>query len=132
MHKVLSIQDVVIDSNCIICTLRFSKVDQAGIDSSIKISRALSGNMCPLQFLNAYLESCPEFSVPGPLIRHLNGDPLSRYQFTAVLKNALFLLDPRRENNQSHSFHIGAASITAKLGWSAEEIKMSGRWSSNA
>jgi len=44
----------------------------------------------------------------------------TRYQFTAVLKKALFSLDPRLVNYQFHSLRIGAASMAAKLGWSAE------------
>ena len=66
------------------------------------------------------------------LFCHFDGRPLSRYQFTGVLKKTLHHFDIDYSKFKSHSFRIGAATTAAAMGCSVEDIKTTGRWRSNA
>jgi hypothetical protein len=69
---------------------------------------------------------------PGPLFRHFNLSPLTRYQFTGVLSKAIkYLQLPGSSEYKSHSFRIGASTDLAIRGFSDEDIQRSGRWKSS-
>ena len=110
--------------------LRYSKTDQLGEGTTIKLLKQSHTPVCPVRATERYLS----FRQPssGPLFRHGTGRPLTRYQFSAVLRKALCMLDPNFAHYTSHSFRLGAASSAAKWGWPAEKIKESGRWLSDA
>jgi integrase len=130
VHKVLGIGDIQRSQNgLVIMRLRFSKADQTGKGATITLKKQHNPLICPVRALEAFLSARP--SLPGPLLCHFNGQPLSRYQFSAILKKALCVLNPQLHNYSSHSFRLGAATTAAKLGWSAEKIKELGRWSSD-
>ncbi len=63
---------------------------------------------------------------------HIDGQPLTRYQFQAVLRKALQQCGIKADSFGTHSFRIGAATTAALNGVPAEEIKKMGRWRSNA
>lgn len=86
--------------------------------------------ICPLYHLQQYLKDRPYLT--RALFCHFNGSTLTRYQFSAVLKKTLQVLGFDYSRYKSHSFRIGAASTAAEIGWSADIIKMAGRWSSDA
>ena len=127
----LRISDVKIDQKGEILSLfvRHSKSDQLGLGSHLTICRS-TNNICPVRRMSLYLEQRP--LVDGPLFCHLDGSPLTRYQFSAVLKKCLIQLQPQYSLYTSHSFRIGAATAAAMAGYSSEVIKKSGRWRSNA
>ncbi|CAC5358710.1 unnamed protein product [Mytilus coruscus] len=66
----------------------------------------------------------------GPTFIHFGGNYVTRYQFNAVLKKALNVGNVSSDNFQSHSFRIGAASQSSKMGFSHDEIQDFGRWES--
>ncbi|CAC5378575.1 unnamed protein product [Mytilus coruscus] len=68
----------------------------------------------------------------GPAFIHFGGNYVTRYQFNAVLKKALNVANITSDNFQSHSFRIGAASQSSKMGFSDDEIQDFGRWESKA
>ena len=131
-HRRLSIQDIkwVGGGDVLLIHVRYSKTDQLGKGTTLKLTKQNHANLCPLRLLKRFLVLRPAF--PGPLFCHRNGEPLTRYQFSAVLRRALYLLNPQLKNYTTHSFRLGAASSAAKWGWSTEQIKRSGRWSSDA
>ena len=86
--------------------------------------------VCPVATLKCYLEVRP--NILGPVFCHFDHKPLTRYQFSAVLKKAINLLDYGIYNFKSHSFRIGMATSLSMEGYSDEQIKIMGRWESNA
>ncbi|VDI23821.1 Hypothetical predicted protein, partial [Mytilus galloprovincialis] len=77
----------------------------------------------------------PPFHGPKPLVLHSYTSVenyVTRYQFNAVLKKALNVANITSDNFQSHSFRIGAASQSSKMGFSDDEIQDFGRWESKA
>ena len=109
--------------------VRHSKTDQLGKGEKVLIPKVLEP-VNPFQMIEEFLKKRPGFS--GALFCHFGGDPLSRYQFTSVLKKALHYLGMESKNYKSHSFRIGAASDLAQQGKSEDEIKIAGRWKSHA
>ena len=128
-HQVLKRNDIHINSDEILVHLRYTKTDQAGKGTQIKIHKRDKG-VCPLQLMTNYLQTRPQ--CEGPLFCHLDGRPLTRNQFSVVLKKALATNDIGYKLYNTHSFRIGAATTAAALGYSEETIKLAGRWSSNA
>ena len=132
-----SVSDVLLISDIVLCkaegtltiSVRHSKNDQYWKGSVLKIHK--SGSLiCAVTTLVTYLKRRP--SVSGPLFCHLGGLPLTRYQFTSVLKKCLTNLNLDYGKFTSHSFRIGAATAAAMAGYSVESIKKAGRWRSEA
>lgn len=85
---------------------------------------------CPVQFLLAYLRL--RGNSTGPLFRMADLSPVLRSYFSATLSTVLKFcsLDPARY--KGHSFRIGAASHAADKGLYDAQIRILGRWKSNA
>ena len=129
--QIIALNDIIMDKEhkYIIVKVRYSKTDQCGKGVSLKINK-VGGIMCPVNNLVQYLGARP--GLLGPLFVHFDGRPLSRYQFSAVLKKSLKIEGIDASKFNSHSFRIGAATIAAVMGYPTEEIQLDGRWSSNA
>ena len=127
---VLSKHDVLIDTSrrTVFVTVRFSKTDQMGLTSTLAIdqNRNLVGLIDTLQ---QYISIRP--NVQGPFFCHLNGKPITRYQFHSILKSALRFLNYDVNKFNTHSFRIGAATFAFLNGNSESEIKDMGRWRSS-
>ena len=80
--------------------------------------------------MSSYLKDRP--SITGPLFCHFEGTPLSKYQFSALLKKALLFLRIDQSGFKSHSFRIGMATTCSLEGMSDQQIKLRGRWKSAA
>ena len=131
ISKVIAIQDVVLDeiNGTLKINLRFSKTDQSGKGATIILSKS-GTNVCPVKNMGMFLSIRPKLN--GPLFCHHNGKPLTRYQFSSILKKSLTYANVNYQHYKTHSFRIGAATTAAELGHSVETIKLAGRWSSNA
>ena len=110
-------------------TIRFSKTDQAGVGSVLIINRT-GTELCAVSRLVEFVKRRPP--IVGPFFCHLNGKPLTQYQFTAILKKCVCSFQPDYGKFTSHSFRIGAATAAAMAGYSVETIKQAGRWRSDA
>ena len=84
---------------------------------------------CPIQFLLDYL-NCRGNS-PGPLFI-LGGIPVPRRFFCGLLAMAINRCGLNPARYKGHSFRIGAASHAAERGMSDAQIRVLGRWKSNA
>lgn len=95
---------------------------------SVIVSR--QPHSCPVTLLSKYLAL--RGSSPGPLLMSVDGLPVSRSVFSTQLSRACHLcfFDPSRF--KGHSFRIGAASYAADRGLPHAQIRMLGRWKSNA
>lgn len=91
--------------------LRFSKTDQEGKGVSIEINK-INGTLCPILNLSEYLKVRPK--IKGPLLCHFSGAPLTRYQFSVMLRKTL-----KHSGMQdvgifkTHSFRIRTATAMA-------------------
>lgn len=84
---------------------------------------------CAVTHLTNYLSVRGQ--QPGYLFLTPQGHPVSRSEFTKVLREAVaFCQLPT--SIKSHSFRIGAASYAARIGRSDAQIRALGRWNSNA
>lgn len=106
-----------------------SKTDQFGKGQTLVISKQLNVAICPVQTLSHYLNIRPLFS--GPLFCHFNGQPLSGYQFRAIMKKSLGVLGVENAGFKSHSFRIGMATTLSLEGFTDDQIMVKGRWKSD-
>ena len=95
---------------------------------SITVSR--QPQSCPVEFLAKYL------AVRGPrsgaLFITVDGAPVSRSYFSNQLSSAIQFCGLSPSVYKGHSFRIGAASHAADKGLSDAQIRLLGRWKSNA
>ena len=110
--------------------LSSSKTDQFGKGTNIHIPAQADHTTCHLNLLKSFLQIRP--NLEGPLFCHFDGTPLTRYQFSALLKRLLSILGLRNPRLTSHSFRIGSATTFAIEGLPDDEIKRLDRWESNA
>ena len=86
--------------------------------------------ICPLDALRKYISL--RGNSHGPLFCFQNMHPVSRNYFVNKLNIALSYCGLSHNSYKSHSFRIGAASYYASTGLSDEQIRLLGRWRSNA
>ena len=127
----LRFDDVSFCFPCIQIRLHGSKTDQRGLGHVITLSHVNTAKeVCPILLLNDYMHRRSQRS--GALLTHWDGTPLSKYQFDAVLKNAIKSLGWPTHGYSSHSFRIGAATTAAFNGLPTQSIMHLGRWKSRA
>lgn len=85
---------------------------------------------CPVQLFARFLVW--RGSQAGPLFCDMSGDVVSRYSFDAKLKACLRFCGLSSEFYKGHSFRIGAASYDAAQGVPDSQIRLRGRWKSDA
>ena len=61
-----------------------------------------------------------------------NSQKITRFQFLAILRSAMKFIGLSLDDNNTHSFRIGAATTAAMLGKNDNEIKSMGRWKSDS
>ena len=95
---------------------------------TLTISR--KNQYCPVEYLQRFLAA--RGNRPGPLFVTPAHQSVTREQFCTHLRSLLRAcgLDPARY--KGHSFRIGAASHAASVGLSDSQIRILGRWKSNA
>ena len=109
--------------------LETSKTDQFGSGVTINIPSQIDKNACPVNAVRKFVSY--RGVQDGPLFRHFDGNPLTSYQFSAMLKRSLQFLRVADSNLTSHSFRIGMATACSIEGVTDEQIKKLGRWKSN-
>jgi hypothetical protein len=111
--------------------LKSPKEDKTGKAVIVEVFET-KGTLCPVKaFL--FWRKRTEAEAGLPLFRQGNGVPLTSRQLNLWLKELLKNdIDYRQGKITSHSFRIGLATTLGTLGFSADDIKEAGRWSSNA
>lgn len=113
-------------------TIRQSKTDQLGRSSTLFLAE-MGGPACPVDSLVKYLAvRYHGASNNSQLLVHLDGNPLTRHQFSCILAKALKFSNINQGHFRSHSFRIGAATEAALRGIPDVVIKKWGRWNSDA
>ena len=89
--------------------------------------------LCPVRAFRQWKREARCWEDAQPAFRLQDGRPLTAGKFTAIVRDRLRgYLDNVDEAISAHSFRIGLASMLAALGYSEEQIKAMGRWSSRA
>jgi site-specific recombinase XerD len=132
-NRTLLVSDVI-SLNTTICKLclKVTRTNQTGPATLMEIPFIPNCDLCPVAAMNDYLSIRARPHVQhSPLFVHYDSTPLTRYQFTAILKKAVSHASiPQGHLYKSHGFRIGCSSQGATNGLSDEEIKYLGRWSS--
>ena len=87
-------------------------------------------DICPVRAILPYLAHCG--NRPGPLFMGTDGKLLTRQTFSSELDHILSKVKLDRGSYNTHSFRIGAATSAMEAGIPEIQIKMLGRWQSDA
>ena len=110
-------------------TIRFSKTNQRGPPTTLRIPASGDPTLCIVAAVLDYIRYRP--MGPKYFFCHANGYPLTRSQFSGVLAKTMRSLGLPTQIYTAHSFRIGRASVLAAQGISNEVIKRLGRWKSD-
>ena len=121
--------DVKVQGARVELLIRRSKADQRGKGRQLVLGLCSNKSICPVRAVNTYLEY--RGSEPGYFFQHADKSPLTKYQFWKLTGLALQAVGIRGARFGTHSFRIGAASTAAAMGYSTQDIKRLGRWSSS-
>lgn len=111
--------------------IRFQSFKHSGgIGVTQSVSTKQHEKFCPVKLLGKYLEVRGDKS--GFLFVDQDGKAPSRKQFLAWMREVMVYCDLDIVKYNTHSFRAGMATHMALQGFSAEQIKLAGRWSSDA
>ena len=96
----------------------------------IPIPKQSMWEICPVNYLSQYLNlrGCQQ----GPLFAFPSLEPVPRQFFSKNLSRLVSFSGFQSDRYKSHSLRIGGASYYASLGYSDAQIRLLGRWESNA
>ena len=109
--------------------LKQSKCDQFGQGVNVFVGRT-NMPVCPVAAVLAYI--AVRGAAEGPFFQFANGQLLSKQKFVSAFRQALQAIGLPYQDLAGHSFHIGAATATAKAGIEDSVIRTLGRWNSAA
>ena len=117
------------DSQALITITRF-KHNKSMRSVEIPLPAQDLSMICPVRALQEYLNYRGLES--GPLFALANLKPVPREFFIKHLRNTLSFCGFPLDRYKSHSFRIGGASYYAEIGFSDAQIRLLGRWDSDA
>ena len=97
---------------------------------SIKIPEHKKNNLCPVKALKTYLALRGQHK--GPLFTLPNGDAVSCQFFNQQLNTLIIHSNLPQGRYSSHSLRIGGATTAIIQGASEAQVKVMGRWKSEA
>ncbi|KAE8609763.1 hypothetical protein XENTR_v10011906 [Xenopus tropicalis] len=124
----LSSQDIRVTDNEVRVWLRKSKTDVLGKGKDIVLFKVDGGMACPVGCMQQFLKVRQEGT--GVFLIHEDRTPLTRFQFTSIMKKSLQLSGVSPEKFGTHSFRIGAATEAASLSLGEKMVMQIGRWES--
>lgn len=110
--------------------IKFANFKHSYNQPNVTVTLHRREDICPVQSLLAYF-ACRGGS-PGPLFRTREGLAVSRKQFTEFLAIIFRACGLDSTKYKGHSFRIGAATFAAECGYSDAQIRLMGRWKSDA
>jgi hypothetical protein len=122
-------KNVSIHDSLISLTITGSKTDQYNRGTTLHIPLN-SRTESLFQHMHKYLSIRPP--AQSLFFCHLNTNPLTKYQFTSLLHRSIKFIGLDTSYFKSHSFRIGGATELYLQGVPEDEIKIRGRWKSDA
>ena len=111
--------------------LKAPKEDKWGTSIIVDVFETGS-DICPVKAFKKWRKNV-RIEKDRPLFRFSNGTSLTGRKFNEIIKERLTSVLPEAQGLiSSHSFRAGAASMMGVMGYSDEEVKAVGRWSSRA
>ena len=126
----LNLDQIQFRDNHVLINIRRFKHNAKRQPFELVLIKQRNVTICPVQALRDYLTIRGYHD--GPLFCLPNLEPVSRDLFTKYLKLNLSFCGLNTDLYKSHSFRIGGATYYAELGLSDEQIRLIGRWKSNA
>ena len=112
--------------------IKSPKEDKKGRSIVVDIFRSRA-DICPVTAYRKWQELLPPREAGMPAFRWSSGTPLTSRRLNEILKERLAgYLEGAESQFTSHSFRTGAASMMGALGYSDDDIKSIGKWSSSA
>ncbi len=99
-------------------------------DVAVRTVLPMKGPYCPISLLLDYLKC--RGSKPGPLFVKGNHQPVKSSDISQALSSCLASLGLDPTHYGTHSFRIGGATEAAQKGASDAQLRLIGRWKSNA
>uniref|UniRef100_A0ABM5GDC1 Integrase/recombinase xerD homolog n=1 Tax=Pogona vitticeps TaxID=103695 RepID=A0ABM5GDC1_9SAUR len=127
-RNALQFDDVMVQGEQVVVRIRSSKADQTGRGCHLRMGRCSRESICPVKAVKEFISF--RGTGQGYFFQHADKSPLTKYQFWRLTDMALERLGVKHMRFGTHSFRIGAASTAAALGYSVEQIKQIGHWSS--
>ncbi|KAE8588259.1 hypothetical protein XENTR_v10022432 [Xenopus tropicalis] len=124
----LFFQDVQVTEDRVFIRLQRSKTDVLGKGKDIVLFKVDGGLACPVGCLHRFLKVRREGAEV--FLIHDDKTPLTRFQFTNILKRSLGMSGVIPAEFGTHSFRIGAATEAARLGLGDHTVMQIGRWES--
>ena len=126
----LNLDQLVLSSSQALITISKFKHNKAMRPVEIPLPAQGLSLICPVRALDDYLNY--RGLDKGPLFCLSNLKPVPREFFIKHLRNALSFCGFPLDRYKSHSFRIGGASYYAELDFSDAQIRLLGRWDSDA
>lgn len=105
------------------------KHNRKGNVHQVQVSETTDG-YCPVNAMESYLKL--RGSYPGPLFGTKLGSPLLAYRVLSLVRGTLEVLGESPSNFGTHSFRVGRCTDYALSGASSTQIRLLGRWHSDA
>ncbi len=120
------------EENIILVRLKWPKEDKKGSEFEVEVFET-GGEFCPVKALRRWRLQEPPRDKGLPAFRLPSGKALTGRRFNKCIRQLLSpFLDYKAGKITAHSFMAGVPSLLAAAGFSDEEIKAVGRWSSRA
>ena len=129
-NPTISLSDVQIFQQHMVIKIVHFKHNLSRQPLEILVKRQPEPEFCPVYNLLEFLKL--RGTAPGPLFVFPNGKVVPRTFFAKKLKHCLNFLGLSTDLYKSHSFRIGSASLLASMGLSDSQIRLLGRWKSDA
>jgi hypothetical protein len=125
----LQYRDVVVDKQGCVINFKSYKHSAPGTITKCVIKRQ-DGHNCPVYQLESYYRL--RGNVMGPVFINIDGSLVGRDQFVRMLEKSLSHIGLSGGCYKSHSFRIGSCCHAMEQGKSETQIRLLGRWHSNA
>ena len=130
-HQVsLFLSQITLSSTQIIISIKHFKHNSSLKPVDIPLLRQTNSQICPLYHMSQYL--LVRGFQPGPLFAFPSNSPVPRAFFAKQLKLLLTFSGMDTSRYKGHSFRIGGASYLADMGYTDSQIRLIGRWETNA
>ncbi|XP_021364068.1 uncharacterized protein LOC110457221 [Mizuhopecten yessoensis] len=133
--KVVQLDDVTFEADGAVLkrmhiTYREFKHNISGKPHVIPVEANTTSNTCPVTSLYNYIKM--RGSSPGALFIDELGQPFPRARSESITRRCLVFCDLDVARYKGHSFRIGGASYAAAKGFTDAQIRLLGRWKTDA